>query len=343
MCCPKFVREGIDAALVVPHEFRRRAAANLFDHARRQSGIGGDRGVHVPFEPGPPECAGDEDRESRKPRLERCSIAADGAECLRSIGECRAVEPYAQRPLHDAARSSDDRVVDALALVVEGGGIDVGQTRHSLFLGCLGRDARRQYRSPMGRANERATGHGGDLKEARRRFPDAPEPWIDLSTGINPIAYPLPPLAPDVWARLPQQSDLRELEAVAAGAYGAAPAVEVVAAPGTQALIQWLPRLFPAKRVGILQTTYIEHALAWRASGASVESVSELATLANFDAGVLVNPNNPDGRLIAPGELRQLAEHLAEKGGLLVIDEAFMDVAPDQSFAAHLPGRGAVI
>ena len=195
----------------------------------------------------------------------------------------------------------------------------------------------------MGRANERATGHGGDLKEARRRFPDAPEPWIDLSTGINPIAYPLPPLAPDVWARLPQQGNLRELEAVAAGAYGAAPAVEVVAAPGTQALIQWLPRLFPAKRVGILQTTYVEHALAWRASGASVESVSELPTLANFDAGVLVNPNNPDGRLIAPGELQEVAHHLAGKGGLLVIDEAFMDVAPDQSFAPHLPARGVVI
>ena len=119
--------------------------------------------------------------------------------------------------------------------------------------------------------------------------------------------------------------------------------MEVVAAPGTQALIQWLPRLFPAKRVGILQTTYIEHALAWRASGASVESVSELATLANFDAGVLVNPNNPDGRLIAPGELQEVAQHFAGKGGLLVIDEAFMDVAPDQSFAPHLPARGVVI
>src|SRR5947209_909603 len=201
--------------------------------------------------------------------------------------------------------------------------------------GCIGRDARRQYRSRMGRANERAMAHGGDLKEARRRFPDAPEPWIDLSTGINPIAYPLPPLAPDVWARLPQQSDLKELEAVAAGAYGAAPAVEVVAAPGTQALIQWLPRLFPAKRVGILQTTYVEHALAWRASGASVECVSELATLANRDAGVLVNPNNPDGRLIAPGELRQLAEHLAKKGGRLSFAKASMMSVPTQGFAAH--------
>jgi len=27
--------------------------------------------------------------------------------------------------------------------------------------------------------------HGGDLGAIRRRFPEAPEPWIDLSTGIN--------------------------------------------------------------------------------------------------------------------------------------------------------------
>ena len=45
--------------------------------------------------------------------------------------------------------------------------------------------------------------HGGAIDVARRLAPDAPEPWIDLSTGINPHAYPLPDLAPDVWTRLP--------------------------------------------------------------------------------------------------------------------------------------------
>ena len=37
--------------------------------------------------------------------------------------------------------------------------------------------------------SDRPLAHGGDLDWARRRFPDAPEPWVDLSTGINPIAY----------------------------------------------------------------------------------------------------------------------------------------------------------
>jgi cobalamin biosynthetic protein CobC len=191
--------------------------------------------------------------------------------------------------------------------------------------------------------SERAPAHGGDLGWAGRRFPDAPGPWIDLSTGINPIAYPLPPLAAEVWARLPEPDELRRLQAVAASIYGIAQGAQVVAAPGTQALIQWLPRFFASKRVGILQTSYHEHAATWRTSGAAVETVSELSALAKFDVGILVNPNNPDGRLIAPGDLVPLARHFASSDGLLVIDEAFMDVVPGQSFAPHVPPQGTVI
>jgi cobalamin biosynthetic protein CobC len=191
--------------------------------------------------------------------------------------------------------------------------------------------------------NEAAIAHGGDLEAARRRFPDAPEPWIDLSTGINPISYPLPPLAPDVWGRLPQTDELRRLEEVAARTYRAAPGAEVIAAPGTQALIEWLPRLFQARRVAILETTYGEHESTWRTCGAVVENVRRLTALADAEVGILVNPNNPDGRLIAPGDLAPIAQHFAANGGLLVIDEAFMDVAPDQSFAPHLPERGSIV
>ena len=62
------------------------------------------------------------------------------------------------------------------------------------------------------------TYHGGALEVARQLAPGAPEPWIDLSTGINPHAYPLPDLAPDTWSRLPESSALARLEAAAAQA-----------------------------------------------------------------------------------------------------------------------------
>ena len=66
------------------------------------------------------------------------------------------------------------------------------------------------------------TYHGGALEVARQLAPGAPEPWIDLSTGINPHAYPLPDLEPEAWSRLPEDGALARLEAAAALRYGVA-------------------------------------------------------------------------------------------------------------------------
>ena len=58
--------------------------------------------------------------------------------------------------------------------------------------------------------------HGGELAAARRMFPGASEPFIDLSTGINPHPYPLPALPNEIFARLPDRASIRALAAVAA-------------------------------------------------------------------------------------------------------------------------------
>src|SRR6516165_6817679 len=76
--------------------------------------------------------------------------------------------------------------------------------------------------------------HGGDLGAARRRFPGAPEPFIDLSTGINPYPYPVPRLAAELFARLPASADVHALARAAVHAYGAPSETYVVAVPGTQ-------------------------------------------------------------------------------------------------------------
>lgn len=186
--------------------------------------------------------------------------------------------------------------------------------------------------------------HGGNINAARQLFPDAPEPWIDLSTGINPVPYPVGPIAPEAWSRLPEPAAQAALEANAGAAYGVHPAAEVVAAPGTQALIQWLPRLFPARRVGILGTTYSEHETCWRSASANVTVVPALPDLTAFDVAVVVNPNNPDGRTCRPDDLADIASSLSKRGGLLVVDEAFMDVLDtSNSFAPKLPDTGAVV
>src|ERR1700710_2353625 len=94
--------------------------------------------------------------------------------------------------------------------------------------------------------------HGGRIGQARRRFPEAPEPFIDLSTGINPVPYPVPVLPAAAFNRLPEPEALEALQQVAAGAYGVADPAMVAAAPGTQILIDLLPRLWPARSVAVL-------------------------------------------------------------------------------------------
>lgn len=184
-------------------------------------------------------------------------------------------------------------------------------------------------------------GHGGDLDEARKQFPAAPEPWIDLSTGINPVAYPVPALPDRVYHRLPSPGDVGALESTAARAYGAGDPVTVVAAPGTQALIGWLPRLRPRGSVAILGPTYAEHAAAWRAGG---HEVIETASLDEpVDVVVAVNPNNPDGRVLLRADLLRAAERLGRNGGWLVVDEAFGDLEPVESLAPVLPAAAIVL
>lgn len=184
--------------------------------------------------------------------------------------------------------------------------------------------------------------HGGDLDAARAAFPGAPEPWIDLSTGINPWAYPLPPLAPDLWRRLPAGRAEADLRAAAAAAYGAASGRLVAAASGSQALIQLLPRLRAPGTVAVLGPTYAEHAAAWTGAGHRVAAVSSVEDAA-ADVLVVVNPNNPDGRVLPPETLLALAERQASRGGWLVVDEAFADMTPVVSVAPRAGAPGLVV
>ena len=184
--------------------------------------------------------------------------------------------------------------------------------------------------------------HGGDLDAARRLFPDAPEPWLDLSTGINPVPYPCPALPPSAFRRLPSAADVRALREAACLAYGAPDAEGVVPAPGTQILIETLPRLVAPRRVAVLGPTYAEHAAAWARAGHVVETIGDAGALAEAGVAVVVNPNNPDGRRLGRGLLLDLAGRLHARGGLLVVDEAFADLEPQDSLAGD-PRPGLVV
>ena len=172
------------------------------------------------------------------------------------------------------------------------------------------------------------------MDAARRLFPGAPEPFLDLSTGINPNPYPIPTLAPHLFTQLPQAGALAALAARAAQAYGAPSESNVVPACGIYQLVSAVAQSVAPGPARVVGPTYAEHARALRIAGHEVETVNDLSALGSAALGVVVNPNNPDGRVFGKADLLAVAERQSASGGLLIVDEAFMDVGPcDESLA----------
>jgi cobalamin biosynthesis protein CobC len=203
-----------------------------------------------------------------------------------------------------------------------------------------------QQRNETEGESVQAIDHGGNLARASMLFPQAPQPWIDLSTGINAHSYPHSAIPATAFSRLPEPAALERLKAVAAIAYGVPTPANLAAAPGTHIL---LPLIIEAtfgslpvknRRAVILSPTYAEHARLARHAGFEVVEAGDFDALEAADLAIVVNPNNPDGRLIPPEKLLGLSRKLAAKRGLLLVDEAFMEVIePDASVASQVhPG-----
>lgn len=175
--------------------------------------------------------------------------------------------------------------------------------------------------------------HGGNLSLAAKQYGIPLEYWLDLSTGINPSGYPVPEIAPAIWQRLPDDRD--GLIGAACAYYGCR---FLLPTAGSQAALQVLPKLRQPCKVAMPSPMYKEHAQAWQRAGHQVSTFNHLEdeqALNHVDVVLLCNPNNPTAKLFPPQELLHLHAKLANRGGWLVVDEAFMDATPEHSIASH--------
>lgn len=184
--------------------------------------------------------------------------------------------------------------------------------------------------------------HGGDLSAAEAAFGQPRRGWLDLSTGVNPHAYPVAPFDSETLTRLPDPKDLEDLKKIARAAYGWPEGTAVVAGPGAQAMIQLLPYLRVRGSVLIIGRTYGEHAYSWARAGHQVKEAWSLSHASDAQVVVIVNPDNPTGRATEPEELAKLAEDLAARDGLLVVDESFADVNPEMALGSRLAKKGVI-
>jgi cobalamin biosynthetic protein CobC len=183
--------------------------------------------------------------------------------------------------------------------------------------------------------------HGGNLREAAQRYAIPFDNWLDLSTGINPYAYPVPAVPVDAWRRLPEDAD--GLAELAARHYGAAAALAVA---GSQAAIRVLPLLLQQGVAGVAPLTYAEYAPAFARAGHRTALLD--VTLETLPAGmnhvIVGNPNNPTTQCISRDTLLRWHEQLAARAGTLIVDEAFADAYGNaDSLAGETCREGLVV
>ncbi|KQX19402.1 MULTISPECIES: aminotransferase class I/II-fold pyridoxal phosphate-dependent enzyme [unclassified Sphingomonas] len=175
----------------------------------------------------------------------------------------------------------------------------------------------------------RWTWHGGGLTAARARFGVGRDPWIDLSTGINPYGWPGVSGLDIDWHRLPDEADLRALERAAAAYFGADPA-DVCAVPGSE---------IGLRLIGERLDGPVFHRIpSYRTHGAMVSAAVPVAAdrLADADGAslILANPNNPDGSRLDRAAMLDLLDRRGP--GWLLVDEAFADTAAAPGMAAQV-------
>lgn len=178
--------------------------------------------------------------------------------------------------------------------------------------------------------SEGFTWHGGRLAQARATYGGEGGPWVDLSTGINPMPWPgVKAIAPD-WLSLPDPAAIAELESVAARYFDVPPSL-VCAVPGSEIGLRIVGQLVEgaARHLTPCYRTH-EAVFAGSAPVRAAEDAPAGSTL------LLANPNNPDGRLFDRDAMRGLLARRESAGGWLVVDEAFADCTPSCSVASDL-------
>ena len=203
--------------------------------------------------------------------------------------------------------------------------------------------------------------HGGIRPAELRALGLNPADALDFSAGVSPLGPPA-----GLWAALqavdltaypdPECLELRE----ALGRHTGADPDTILVGNGSTELIHILartylspPRAGCANAVLLLTPTYGEYAGAGALAGAELltlaaqrdrdfawdlEQAAALIQSRRPSLVFLCNPNNPTGGYLSRGKTAALAAAVAQAGGLLVLDEAYINFVADAWDARALRG-----
>jgi len=198
--------------------------------------------------------------------------------------------------------------------------------------------------------------HGGQ-RHTIAAFAGMPmERLLDFSANINPEGPPfsvIPAIrkALDEASILEEYPDLAELalrEAIAT--YACVPLETITVANGFVPLLETLLRIQPVRRCLLPVPAFVEYARAIQLASTEIvpfplqpdsfiynpETLVSAASHAGCDAVLLANPQNPSGVLATRSTMLRLVEKLNGLGIRLLLDEAFIDYAPEASLSADV-------
>ena len=186
--------------------------------------------------------------------------------------------------------------------------------------------------------------HGGNLTDAIQAYGGSHNDWLDLSTGISPWSYPIASIDQSLWHTLPPKPAAL---ISSASKYYNCDSANLTVTPGSQLAIRLIPTFVESKQtVAVPLIGYQEHEYAWQLAGHSVvryrnkEELTNLVITNTVENVVIINPNNPSYEVYEAVQLRSLAKQLS---GLLIIDEAFIDLDPRNSLSSDTGLKNIIV
>ena len=189
------------------------------------------------------------------------------------------------------------------------------------------------------------SGHGGDVWSAARNLGLPVTEILDLSASLNPLGQP-PGLtsvvvkAMELLCHYPDRNTL-ELRQALAAALGVTPA-NILPGNGSTALIRVVARAMDLRNIVLLAPLFGEFARSLAITGRHFSylilkekngfapTIQDLDRLWDMDPScvVLTNPVSPSGALVEPEVLNALLAQANRRKVWVVLDEAFIDFAP---------------
>ena len=209
------------------------------------------------------------------------------------------------------------------------------------------------------------TAHGGDVWQAATELGIPVSELLDFSANINPRG--LPPRAMERLARdasdlhllslYPDPSALRLRQALSEQL--ALPAAAIAVGPGAEALLAPILRCLCARRLMVPVPAFSEYRRVCvqqeieyvpfpldrsECFRVPVDSLCRRLEAERCDVVLLNNPHNPSGALLDAHQVRRILDAARSSGATLVLDEAFVDYAPQATLAGEAAaGPGLIV